>query len=95
MPETNQAPPAAQGGSAPAAPPPMKPFEVWATEKFKVVFDERGRASAVKNGRRITKISHAAIVNAARLQVPVGKRMTEADFDKLIAGTRAIPISIS
>lgn len=93
MPETIKAPAEAQGGSVPTG-PGKKPFEEWATTKLGVVFDG-GRASAVKNGRRVTKISHAAIVNAVRVRVPVGKRMTEAEFDKLLADARAIPITIS
>lgn len=84
-----------QSNETPAT--PQKAFEEWAAAKFKVLFDPAGRASAIKNGRRITKISHAAHVNAARklASVPVGKRMTEANFDALIQKARAITISIS
>lgn len=76
--------------------PAQKTFEEWATAKLKVVIDPKsGRASAVKNGRRVAKISAAALVNAVRRQVPIGKRMTEAEFDALLEQARSIPISIS
>lgn len=113
MPEINEAPQSpAQGEGvpaaapspatpaapeAPAAPVEQKTFEDWARAKHGVEVDKDGWASAIRNGRRIAKVSAAAHVNAARrlLSIPIGKRMSEAEFNTALEKARGIPISIS
>lgn len=109
MPEINEAPQQpAQGEGVPAAPIAPEPtpepapaeqktFEDWARAKCGVEVDKDGWASAIRNGRRVAKVSAAAHVNAARrlLSIPVGKRMSEADFNAALGKARGIPISIS
>ncbi|WP_437309997.1 hypothetical protein [Sorangium sp. So ce388] len=83
---------------------PKQAFERWAVEKCGVIFNERSRATGVSKGEPITRtptgrrvkdsIRNAALINAARARhgIPVGKTMTEADFDKLIDATKSIEV---
>ena len=93
MPENTLAP---REGRPASAPP--QTFEEWATAKLRVDFiGESKRATAVRRGRRITKLSNAALVNAARTlgRIPVNKRMTEAEFDAAMQAASNITCSIS
>jgi hypothetical protein len=75
---------------------PRKSFEDWAKASFAVAIDARGRASGVVKGKRIGKDStrNAALVNAARTlhRVPIGKIVTEDEFNKLLDATKAIQV---
>ncbi|XXX79168.1 hypothetical protein WMF30_10380 [Sorangium sp. So ce134] len=79
----------------PAKDAPRRAFERWAVEKYGVVFSARSRASGVKHGKPIRGGTRAAaIINAARSHhgIPVGKTMTEAEFDDAIRATQALEV---
>ncbi|MGK3995098.1 hypothetical protein [Sorangium sp. So ce1024] len=104
------------GGSAhaiqPATSPPAKPakahegprktFEDWATARYGVAFDQRGRATGIVTGKPVTRngkavkdaTRSAALINGARTKhrIPVGRLMTEDDFNKLVDATAAIEV---
>jgi hypothetical protein len=76
-------------------PPERRAFEAWAIQKHPCVFDARGRASSVKSGKSIGKMRDAAIVNATRTyhRIPVGRVMTEAEYNEAIAATAALEVT--
>jgi hypothetical protein len=81
--------------SAPIEAPKKLAFEAWGAQKLKLIVSENGRASAVKNGRKVAKIADAATFNAARAQqsIPLGKLMSEAEFDAAMVKAGVIEIN--
>lgn len=80
--------------SAPAQEATKRAYEDWAREKHPCAIDDRGKASSVIAGKRKFKMSNAAIVNAARSykRIPLGRLMTEAEFDAAIDAAKSIVI---
>lgn len=103
-PELEQAPSQPMAPAAPAKAPapadegPRRAFERWAVEKLGVVFDARSRATGVKDGKALKGVKNptrlAATINGARAlhRIPVGKTMTEAEFNKLLDATSAVEV---
>ena len=80
---------------SPGVPATKLAFERWAVEKLGIVFNDRGRASGIKGGKAVKSgIRNAALINATRAhhRIPIGKTMTEAEFNEAISATRALEV---